>query len=180
MSMLGNDFAILLRVTTPDELDAAKLKELLQADFGEFAIGVRATPASPSNFNAPVRILSIAVEGPDQPGIVQTITKIFVDLKGSVRDLDTDSSNAPFAGYKIFQLKCVVAFPIDVSRIISHMRSQCTHPLCVLYRSKRFSPPASLCLVVRSFLRRPISRRSRRRCTISRTRTDSTFRCTKV
>lgn len=121
MSLLGNEFAILLRVTVPDELNEAKLRSLLTAEFAEFAIGVRSTQSTPS-FQSPVRILSFMVEGPDQPGIVQTLTKHFVTLKGSVRDLDTDCSNAPFAGYKIFRLKCIVAFPIDV-RMTSTQRA---------------------------------------------------------
>lgn len=112
MTILGNDFAIILRVTVPDTQSPAALQEMLQKSFPEFVVSARSTTTHPI-FTAPVRIFSVAVEGPDQPGIVSILTKLFLEHKGSVRDLDTDTSNAPFAGYKIFSLKSVVALPIN-------------------------------------------------------------------
>lgn len=112
MAVLGPEFAILVRCTITDDFQFDKVKSDLERDFTGFAIGVRPVKGTASPFTDPVRIMSVQVEGPDQPGVVQALTKIFVDMKGNVRDLDTDSSTAPFAGYKIFQLKCVVAFPM--------------------------------------------------------------------
>lgn len=43
------------------------------------------------------------------------MTKVFQEFGVSVRDLDTDTSSAPFAGYKIFSLKAVVAVPINAN-----------------------------------------------------------------
>lgn len=112
MTILGNDFAIILRVTVPETQSPAALQEMLSKAFPEFVVSARSTTTHPI-FTAPVRIFSVAVEGPDQPGIVSILTKLFLEHKGSVRDLDTDTSNAPFAGYKIFSLKSVVALPIN-------------------------------------------------------------------
>jgi len=100
MTILGNDFAILLRVTTPDTQTPAALLELMQKSFPDFVVSSRNTTTHPI-FTSPVRIFSVAVEGPDQPGIVSVLSKLFVQHKGSIRDLDTDTSNAPFAGYKV-------------------------------------------------------------------------------
>lgn len=127
MTILGNDFAIILRVTVPETQTADKIAELVRGAFPEFVVSARATTTHPI-FTSPVRIFSVAVEGPDQPGIVQILTKMFLDHKGSVRDLDTDTSSAPFAGYKIFSLKSVVALPINVSyRIRSAHTRHATH-----------------------------------------------------
>lgn len=112
MTILGNDFAIILRVTVPETHSASKVAELMQKAFPDFVVSGRSTTTHPI-FTSPVRIFSVAVEGPDQPGIVQILTNLFLEHKGSIRDLDTDTSNAPFAGYKIFSLKSVVALPIN-------------------------------------------------------------------
>jgi len=116
MTILGNDFAIIMMVTVPADVTHTALVTKLQTVFPEFTIGARKTnsalqPACPQ----PVRILQINMEGPDQPGVVKHLTSIFVRNNISVRDLDTDTSSAPFAGYKIFTLKCVVAVPTKVN-----------------------------------------------------------------
>lgn len=112
MTILGNDFAIILRITVPETQTAAGVAAMLTKAFPDFVVSSRATTTHPI-FTSPVRIFSVAVEGPDQPGIVQILTNLFLEHKGSIRDLDTDTSNAPFAGYKIFSLKSVVALPIN-------------------------------------------------------------------
>ena len=130
MTILGNDFAIILRITVPETQTAAGIAQMLTKAFPDFVVSGRATTTHPI-FTSPVRIFSVAVEGPDQPGIVQILTNLFLEHKGSIRDLDTDTSNAPFAGYKIFSLKSVVALPINVrtntQHTACHMRVERLH-----------------------------------------------------
>ena len=171
MTILGNDFAIILRVTVPESQTADKIAELVRTAFPEFVVSARATTTHPI-FTSPVRIFSVAVEGPDQPGIVQILTKMFLDHKGSVRDLDTDTSSAPFAGYKIFSLKSVVALPINVSDTTQSqkraMRSVLFKPCTDFSLSSLILFPAFLFHSTRL-----TSRSSRSRCTSSRMSMDS-------
>jgi len=111
MTILGNDFALLLRITVPKDVTPDMLQKEVQTTFPEYMVSARDTSSAPPNFTHPVRIFSVTVEGPDQPGIVAVLSKLFVEHKASVRDLDTDSSSAPFAGYKIFSLKAIIAMP---------------------------------------------------------------------
>ena len=114
MTCLGSDFAVILRVTTPQHVTVAELTSSLQRLLPSFLIAARPTSAvSPPAFAAPVHILNISIQGPDQPGVVRAFTSSLSPASGcSVRDLDTDTSSAPFAGYKQFSLRCVVAVPM--------------------------------------------------------------------
>lgn len=110
MTMLGNDFALILLVTLPVGSTADSVREKVQKAFPEFIVNARQTNTVPV-LKEPTRILRIDLEGPDQPGIMQGLTKVFASNGVSIRDLDTDTSSAPFAGYRIFSLKSWVAVP---------------------------------------------------------------------
>jgi predicted amino acid-binding ACT domain protein len=53
MTILGNDFAILLRVTVPESQSARGITELLQSSFPEFVVSARSTTTHPI-FTSPV------------------------------------------------------------------------------------------------------------------------------
>jgi glycine cleavage system regulatory protein len=114
MTCLGSDFAVILRITAPSAVTLAELTTSLQRLLPSFLIAARPTSvASPAAFPSPVHILNISIEGPDQPGVVAAFTSSLSPASGcSVRDLDTDTSSAPFAGYRVFSLRCVVAVPM--------------------------------------------------------------------
>jgi glycine cleavage system transcriptional repressor len=117
MTILGADFAILLRITIGANITAGMVQAQLQKIFHNFLVTARSTNMIHS-ISTPVRIRNILLEGPDQPSIVSKLTSLFVKHNISVRDLDTDTSSAAFAGYKIFTLKTVVAIPtsVDIDR----------------------------------------------------------------
>ena len=111
MTCLGSDFAVLLRLSAPASLSCEELTTSLQRLFPAFLVQARATSAVPP-VPPPCHILSVSIEGPDQPGVVKAFTAVFSRVGAAVRDLDTDTSSAPFAGYRVFSLRCVVAVPV--------------------------------------------------------------------
>jgi len=109
MTILGGDFAVMMLVSG---IDGELMFDKLQHKFPSFLVNARETSPQAS-FQQPAKILTVTLEGPDQVGVVSKLTKIFADFDVSVRDLDTDTSSAPFAGYKIFSLKAVIGLPIN-------------------------------------------------------------------
>ena len=112
MTCLGTDFAVLLRISAPSSLALEQLTSSLQDLFPNFLVQARATSPIPP-LPPPCHILNVSIEGPDQPGVVRAFTGVFARHGVTVRDLDTDTSSAPFAGYRVFSLRCVVAVPME-------------------------------------------------------------------
>lgn len=114
MAILGSEFALIARVTVPNTISADQFAQRVKAVFPEFLVNGRSLPPQHHTVSpGPVRIRSITLEGPDGPGIAHSLSEILLRHKCSVRDLDTDSFSAAFAGFKIFSLQCVVAIPGD-------------------------------------------------------------------
>ncbi len=112
MTCLGTDFAVLLRISAPPSLTLPHLTASLQSLLPSFLVAARATSPIPP-LPPPCHILNVSIEGPDQPGVVKAFTAVFARANCGVRDLDTDTSSAPFAGYRVFSLRCVVAVPME-------------------------------------------------------------------
>lgn len=112
MTILGNDFAVILLVSIPQSHTTDYITSKLQETFPEFIITSRSTIASQNAagiyHNQPVKILRLTLEGPDQPGVVRALTDLLFKYGASIRDLDTDTSSAPFAGYRIFSMKAII------------------------------------------------------------------------
>lgn len=117
MTVLGGDFAVILRITTPPSLSVDSVTSSLSQLFPSFLVAARPTSQSPP-LPSPSHILTISIEGPDQPGVVAAFTASLRSAHPTltIRDLDTDTSSAPFAGYKVFSLRCVVAVSGEVGR----------------------------------------------------------------
>ena len=117
MTVLGGDFAVILRITTPPSISVDSITASLSKLFPAFLVAARPTSHSPP-LPSPSHILTISIEGPDQPGVVAAFTAALRAAHStlSIRDLDTDTSSAPFAGYKVFSLRCVVAVSGEVGR----------------------------------------------------------------
>ena len=117
MTVLGGDFAVILRITAPASVSVDRITSSLSKLFPSFLVAARPTSHSPP-LPSPSHILTISIEGPDQPGVVAAFTAALTSAHPtlSIRDLDTDTSSAPFAGYKVFSLRCVVAVSGEVGR----------------------------------------------------------------
>merc|ERR1712224_642541 len=57
------------------------------------------------------KVYEIVCSGPDQPGVVRRLSGLFKEFSCNIRDMSTDTSSAPFAGYRIFSVKAQVAAP---------------------------------------------------------------------
>lgn len=77
-------------------------------------MGIRVTQEQ-RLFKRPTRMVQMMLEGPDQPGLLRAFTRTLTNFDADIRDLDTDTSGAPFAGYAVFSLKAIVAMPVSVS-----------------------------------------------------------------
>ena len=112
MTILGNDFAVILLTSVPQSHTTNDIQNKLKLVFPEFIISARSTQPPGNTYpSAPVRMLRLSLEGPDQPGVVRALTELLFKYGASIRDLDTDTSSAPFAGYRIFSMKAIVSIP---------------------------------------------------------------------
>lgn len=98
MARLGSDFAIILHLSVPSDVDEARLKSSVQTAFPEFLVAARRT--SPVTAPSTAREYHVMCEGPDQQGVVQSLTAAFVKHGANIRDLSTDVHSAAFAGQK--------------------------------------------------------------------------------
>lgn len=117
MTILGDDFAIIILLSVPSDMQPQQVKQQLEQQFGSnFVVGARFTEGSSRRlgFNGPVRVLQLAAEGPDQPNVLNRLTHLLRKFNVSIRDLDTDTASAPFAGYKNFLVKTIIAVPTKV------------------------------------------------------------------
>ena len=114
MTTLGTDFAVILRVASPPDVTVDSLTSSLRSTFGSsFIISARPTSTVPTPTPTTSSLLSVSIEGPDQAGVVKAFTEVFSKVGAAVMELDTDTSSAPFAGYKMFTLSCRVAVPME-------------------------------------------------------------------
>jgi len=113
MTTLGLDFAILLRVTFPQKTEVDKVKKSIEEALPDYLVGARET--GPVQATSPeLKQCTITLEGPDQTGVVNAITEIFVKHNASIQDLKTETTMAAFAGYNIFELQTVINLPHSV------------------------------------------------------------------
>jgi len=98
MARLGSDFAVILHLSVPADVDEARLKFSVQSAFPEFLVAARRT--SPVTTPSTAREYHVMCEGPDQQGVVQALTAAFVKHGANIRDLSTDVHSAAFAGNK--------------------------------------------------------------------------------
>eukprot|EP00808_Paulinella_micropora_P013848 g3697.t1 len=113
MCMLGNQFVVMMLATLPHDGNPDNLAKNIQSKLPGFYVGLK-----PSGTKKPhkkqSRIMQITARGPDQPGVVKSLTELFVHFGMSVRDLNTSTYAAPFAGYTIFAVHSVVSIPTSV------------------------------------------------------------------
>jgi glycine cleavage system regulatory protein len=115
VACLGTDLAATMLLTLPSVVDNQVLLDNFYTALPEFTVTVRDTEHS-NAFQTPSRIYSLVMEGPDQPYLLNVVLRAFDRIGGgiTVRDMETDSSDAPFSGYKVFSVKCILMVPMNV------------------------------------------------------------------
>lgn len=108
MAILGGDFAMIVYISLNHVEDADKLASQLRNDFPSFSVSVRETIA-PTQSDTVKSMWSFTLEGPDNPGIVASVSQALVTNGCNVHDMDTETTTAPFAGYVLFKVNAKVS-----------------------------------------------------------------------
>lgn len=110
MAILGGDFAMILYVCMKEAADADRLANNLRIDLPAFTVSVRETTAptpmeaaaDAADSSAAPLGWTLSLEGPDNPGIMAALSEALALHGCNVREMDTATSSAPFAGYELF------------------------------------------------------------------------------
>jgi len=113
MTVLGGEFAIILRVTLAADTTPEALRESLTKALPDYILSLRETSQPVPLVTSKYKICQISLEGPDQPGVVKELSAIIVKHKASIQDLNTETTMAPFSGYRIFSMKTTIAIPLN-------------------------------------------------------------------
>mmetsp|Transcript_5735 Transcript_5735/g.17084 ORF Transcript_5735/g.17084 Transcript_5735/m.17084 type:complete len:198 (-) Transcript_5735:92-685(-) len=104
MAQLGGEFAMIALIT----MDTDKLSSFhgtLKKSFPGFSLAVRETKES----KQPKRKeYMIEIDGPDSVGIVAHITETLAKKGASIKNMDTETVTAPFAGFELFKMNALV------------------------------------------------------------------------
>lgn len=113
LSQLGGKFAGLLLVSLPAEA-AESLRQTLKG-LASSGISVRVTPAAGVNSSGEGRRVTLAVLGPDRPGIVREISRALAAEQVNVIEMESEVSSAPMSGEPLFRADIVAEIPLSAS-----------------------------------------------------------------
>ncbi len=114
LSQLGGKFAGLVLVTLAE--DAGDTLEQALKGLASSGISVRVTPASVAAAPAAGQRITLAVLGPDRPGIVREISRALAAEKVNVIDMESDVSSAPMSGEPLFRAEILAEIPQGASQ----------------------------------------------------------------
>ena len=106
MTRLGSDFTIVMLVTVDSEWKES-LEVALQA-IKELSITTKATE---SNTIITGEYYQITLNGADNEGIVNVLSKYLTEKSMNILDMETYISNAPIAGTPLFNLIAITTIP---------------------------------------------------------------------
>ncbi len=113
LSQLGGKFAGLVLVSLPE--DAAEALQQALKGLASSGISVRVTPASAVAASGEGRRISLAVLGPDRPGIVREIARALAAEQVNVIDMESEVSSAPMSGELLFRADILAEIPQSAS-----------------------------------------------------------------
>ena len=114
LSQLGGKFAGLVLVTLAE--DAGDNLERALKGLASSGISVRVTPASVAAAPAAGQRITLAVLGPDRPGIVREISRALAAEKVNVIDMESEVSSAPMSGEPLFRAEILAEIPQGASQ----------------------------------------------------------------
>ncbi|KAF6003950.1 hypothetical protein F1559_004308 [Cyanidiococcus yangmingshanensis] len=103
MVRLGGEFVVMSLLTIP-ESRVHELRDAVQRAFPDYAVTCRETREEPV-VEKDVRTLLVSVEGPDQRGIIRSLTEALVPFQAHIESMETETVSAPFAGWPLFRPK---------------------------------------------------------------------------
>ncbi|MEQ9462208.1 MAG: ACT domain-containing protein [Haliea sp.] len=113
LSQLGGKFAGLVLVSLPEDA-AEELQQALKG-LASSGISVRVTPASAVAASGDGRRVTLAVLGPDRPGIVREIARALAAEQVNVIDMESEVSSAPMSGELLFRADILAEIPRSAS-----------------------------------------------------------------
>ncbi|MDO8863900.1 ACT domain-containing protein [Haliea sp. E1-2-M8] len=113
LSQLGGKFAGLVLVSLPEDADEALQQALKSLDSS--GISVRVTPASAIPVCGEGRRVTLAVLGPDRPGIVREISRALAAEQVNVIEMESGVSSAPMSGEPLFRADILAEIPQSAS-----------------------------------------------------------------
>lgn len=114
MAILGGDFAMIVYVSIGSADNAEKLAVSIRGQLDNFSISVRETVA-PTTEDRSEPLWTLTLQGPDHPGIVAAVSEALATNGCNVHELETETSSAPFAGYRLFTINGSVS--VDESKL---------------------------------------------------------------
>ncbi len=114
MSVLGDQFAVILLLTGPEDkvADLTAGKESWE-DVSDLQIQIRETTgAAPAKSGLSYLVETVSL---DSPGIVHAVTQVLRDFHINIEELDTETTSAPFTGSPMFLMRLRVIIPEHVS-----------------------------------------------------------------
>lgn len=130
LAHLAEKFAGIVRVELPDSGRADQLKARL-AELESAGIHVTVTETRHEDSAAGPRLV-LDVVGPDQPGIVQEITRCLAQNRVSIESMDTYTENAPMGGGTLFHAQFEIRGPADIDHNELHGKlEQIAHAMIV-------------------------------------------------
>lgn len=115
MIKLGSDFTIILLVTVSDEW-LESLRVALQA-VQVLTISTKLTTKEDSDGRD--NSYNLTLTGADNEGIVHKVTEYLSSQAINIKEMETETTNAPVSGTALFQMKAAISLPdnLQVSEI---------------------------------------------------------------
>ena len=101
---LDSEFALIFLVQCLAS-HVAPLQHALQAAFPTFHFFSKITNLSNKEGAAGGMMYRFALTAPDTPGIVRNMTSVFLSAGANIRNMQTELSSAPFAGYPLLHMR---------------------------------------------------------------------------
>ena len=114
LSQLGGKFAGLVLVSLPE--DTGDNPEHTLKGLASSGISVRVTPATGGVTASEGRRITLAVLGPDRPGIVREISRALAAEHVNVIEMESEVSSAPMSGELLFRAEILAEIPRGASQ----------------------------------------------------------------
>jgi glycine cleavage system transcriptional repressor len=116
MARLGDEFAVLMLVSVPEDRVADLEQDSQQLSTEGFAVSCRPTEQTDPSQYAGWVPHEVAVTGADHEGIIHRITHRLAELKVNIESMDTGTVTASMSGTPLFTMSAIVLAPPDLPR----------------------------------------------------------------
>lgn len=142
MSRLGGQFAGILRVEVPGELERVLVDALRNLQACGLSVVVHADAQTPEARG--VTLCTLEIVGQDRPGIVREISRALARRGVNVEELQTECTSAAMSGELMFTARAKVKLPLSCSAAgLRQELEKIGHDLIVEVSLRELSAPAT-------------------------------------